>query len=504
MFPYFPFILYSIITSHYCYGLICPPWKILNGCDCTPSTQHLSCRNKEVPKIENIFFLNCDFYDVVSKFKYLNNVTCDELRLQGKSTEISFIEPLFQLNFTTLKLWDLDMNLILRIFERKYEKVTMVSIMLLKVDKLDLNFQNFPNLKSIIIGGTRLLARLTTVGSHVFSKLKNLKSISLKYANVKYLEQNSLMLSSNNRVQLSLDKNEITLDEFERSNLSNPNGFDVNLSNNKISKFPEQVFKKYCDSSTKIRISLAYNPIVCEPGEINWIFEYKYMDRISDAFPLKNVYCVNHDNKDLLFMDESDFNYTTISPTLSTTLSPTEDTTTISVTTTAITTSTVNNSTPNDEEVEELTPEEKALREWPFIILLFVFLLILSCSFYLIYKRKCIKIYEDPLSFPIPFSTDPPEPPPRNSVTSSSFLVEDRQDPLYSGSSASYISPELNSQEILKRQHIPSEETSPSTSQEIIESNSVTRSAFNQEHPGVNEPIYNIILDQNIMNSGIE
>ena len=106
----------------------------------------------------------------------------------------------------------------------KYSTVTQMNVIPLNeypsniIDTFDLKFENFPNIKSFKLwdmGKTKMLA------SNIFTSLKKIEEIQFPYCNFRYLEERSLLFSSNEKVKLGLFRNLITIKELSRSGLWN-------------------------------------------------------------------------------------------------------------------------------------------------------------------------------------------------------------------------------------------------------------------------------------------
>ena len=143
-----------------------------------------------------------------SGFASLKDVTCKDLRIHA----ITKIKSIDKLNFTFLELSELDENVMNQIFEINSNLVKRISITSFRVEKLELKFENFPNIQSIYFPSYRV--SITSLSSNIFNKLKYIKEIHMKESNLYILEENSLLLSSNEYVKLYFNNNTITIDQF--------------------------------------------------------------------------------------------------------------------------------------------------------------------------------------------------------------------------------------------------------------------------------------------------
>ena len=287
----------------------CPTKEVLNECECEEKPLMLTCYDNHLPYVENNTFEICHFIDVVSNLFWLMNVTCNELRIEGKPSEYlsTFIR---KLNFTILELNDVKTSLVYEIFELKSSLVRELKFDSLTIEKFDFKFENFPNLIRINNPGWISL-KIKSLATNVFSKLKYIEEINFGGSSIEYLEENSLLFSSNKIVHIDLKGKKIKLKYLARSGLWNANGLKVDLSNNNIEHLDENIFKKFCDNHQIFSIDLKGNPIECELNEIQWIFNYEYSVRTAETFPLKNIYCDKMNDQELRFMNESNFNKST-------------------------------------------------------------------------------------------------------------------------------------------------------------------------------------------------
>ena len=191
---------------------ICPPIEALQGCECYNNSVILSCVNKGVPDLENYYLEEINLENAVSRLTVNSNTTCNKLTIKGKVNDFIQIKPIMDFKFNYLKLTDLDTNLIHRIFEAGSTYVTTITIRVLKIDKLDLNFTNFPNLESIYMGGRDSQNRIRVISSLIFSRLKFLVDVYLDYCEIKELEPNSLVFNSQKYLNIDLSGNEINVE----------------------------------------------------------------------------------------------------------------------------------------------------------------------------------------------------------------------------------------------------------------------------------------------------
>ena len=307
------FLLYSL---NYLLAFdTCPPLDNKHECTCSNETNFTSYEcHLSLPDLENYHFEFCEFNNVTSSMVNWKNVTCKFLRIEGKSSEYNDLALIKNLNFNELQLIHITNSLLNRIFEIKSTLVQKIDILHLDyIEKFDLKFGNFPNTQ-IINTDFSFFSPMKTICSNIFSKLKFIKEINLGRSNISFLDDKSLVFSSNEVVKLKLYNNKITIDELTKSGLWNDMGMEIDAHKNNIDKLPESFFKKFCDGHEfagefiRFSIDLGENPIICDYDEIKWILKYKYEDRTDSYFPLKNVACANLENRLLLFMVESDFN----------------------------------------------------------------------------------------------------------------------------------------------------------------------------------------------------
>ena len=288
----------------------CPPKTVMGQCSCEgdPDTK-VSCRKVDFPNtLVNVTIYSIKLNNVTSRATNAINVKAGELELRGRSTSIADIRPFVAMEPFRVRLINLAEELVYQFFEHKSDKVLQLFIYGNHFNKLDLKFTNYPNVRNIFLVNTPYTpTKINELPSLVFYGLRSLDQINLNNAGIKYLDENSLKLSTKNRVIIDLYDNDITADQFDKANFSNTAETWIDLTYNKIEKFPAHIFEKYIQYEPWHRINLKANPIICECEQVKWIFKYKYDDRMSKGFPLKNVQCKNKGYENLLEMDENDF-----------------------------------------------------------------------------------------------------------------------------------------------------------------------------------------------------
>ena len=182
-----------------------------------------------------------------------------------------------------------------------------------------LNFDNLLNLEYFTINSFNL----PTLKPRVFSNLRHLKKVDIHGGESRALPfppaifskvifPNSLVFQSENLLHVDFSNTPIDTMDLKQSNLSNgPVGLVVNLADTLIEHFQQDVFERFFNKNSNIKLNLDKNKIICSYKENKWIF--KYEKRTDENFPVKNVKCFNYGSKNLLLMEKCEFeDYDTI------------------------------------------------------------------------------------------------------------------------------------------------------------------------------------------------
>ena len=195
--------------------LVYPHNETLGGCIKTiyPLYQLLRCEGvSPLLSLENMTFSTETFIDINSDLKSFKNMTCAHLHLQGELTHIKSIQALFGLDFKVLSLKSVNDQLIKTIFQTESNTLRYFVFNSMTFKRFDLKFDNFPILKSIILGGIDSKIKIESLGSNLFLKLRLIEEIDLGHIELRYLEENSLVFSNTKRLRLKISNNLITTD----------------------------------------------------------------------------------------------------------------------------------------------------------------------------------------------------------------------------------------------------------------------------------------------------
>lgn len=120
--------------------------------------------------------------------------------------------------------------------------------------------------------------KITSIGDFAFSNLPKLNFLDLKHNSIESLGKLSLTLSeSSDHTIIDLSKNRLTSSSFNsESLLSIDRGFDLILSDNKITHLNESIFKPLFKKSVVIK--LWRNPINCSNCDMKWTSNEKYCE----------------------------------------------------------------------------------------------------------------------------------------------------------------------------------------------------------------------------------
>ena len=362
-------------------------------CTCNNVQRSLTCKQtNKLPVLKNIKFNSIELWNVNFEkgLKNFTNVTCDELVINGRGIYFEDISELFQLNFTSLHLADVTRDIIDQVFQSSSQELRHLKVNLVKLGELNFDFKKFPNLEKLTIGDlTQNRDIIEKIASNVFEGLNFISEIDLGNSGIKDLGENSLVLTSENKVKLNLAQNEIDVNNLVNSNLSNMGGLDVDLDSNKIQTFPAKVFKKFFqyDSSKKI-ISIANNSIYCDSDNVGWVLKYEHAK--SGKFPVSKATCVNL-NKDLSQLNHKDLepNKKTSNSTIKTITKATTVTTVQSDETSPSSTHPVTNSTNTKFIQPTLQPDNEYMKLYYLLIPLVILNSVLVGIYLFKLRLKC-------------------------------------------------------------------------------------------------------------------
>ena len=189
-------MIYAIFTVFLLYYFIdkwafagcppAPPDNLTYYCECNHTgTTRLKCSDLSLPpKIENTHFDFCELNGVNSSMVNWENVTCNELRIRGQTSNIASIK---NLQFRSLIIINIGKNFMDSIFEIKSPLVTIINLFPYpSIKELNFKFENFPNLKIIIMYFFDFTQQ-KTIAPNIFSKLKKVEKVNFGKNNIRYL-----------------------------------------------------------------------------------------------------------------------------------------------------------------------------------------------------------------------------------------------------------------------------------------------------------------------------